>query len=105
MAAPPRLAERAALGLLAPIDAALDRLHGWRGNPLYQSGTIVVALLTVLIVTGLWLIFFYRVGAPYDSVARITADPWIGRWVRGVHRYASDAAVVAALIHAFRIFV
>lgn len=104
MASPPRPVQRLGLRLLAGADSACNRLYGWRGNPLYQSGTIAIALLLVLIVTGLWLIFFYRVGAPYESVARITADPWIGRWVRGVHRYSSDAAVVAILIHAFRMY-
>lgn len=104
MSATPRPIERLALRPLRALDAACNRLYGWAGNPLYQSGTIVVALLLVLIVTGLWLILFYRVGSPYDSVARITADPWAGRWVRGVHRYASDAAVVATAIHAFRMF-
>lgn len=104
MAAPPRPAERLAFRLLAAADAAVNRAFGWRANPLYQSGAIAVALLLVLIVTGLWLIFFYRVGAPYESVARITADPWLGRWIRGVHRFASDALVVAVLVHAFRMF-
>jgi ferredoxin len=104
MAAAPRRLERAALRLLSAADAACNRLYGSRFNPLYQSGTIVVALLLVLIVTGLWLIFFYRVGAPYASVASLAADPWIGRWVRGVHRYASDAAVVFTLVHLFRMF-
>ena len=100
----PRSTERVALRLLNAVDAAFNRLYGWRGNPIYQSGTIAVVLLLVLIVTGLWLIFFYRVGSPYDSVARINADIWIGRWVRALHRYASDAAVVAIVLHAFRMF-
>ena len=100
----PRPTERVALRLLNAVDAAFNRLYGWRGNPLYQSGTIAVVLLLVLIVTGLWLIFFYRVGSPYDSVARINADIWIGCWVRALHRYASDAAVVAIVLHAFRMF-
>ena len=104
MAAPPRRLERGALRLLTAADAACNRLYGSRFNPLYQSGTIVVALLAVLIVTGLWLIFFYRVGTPYESVARIAADPWVGRWVRGIHRYASDAAVVFTVVHLFRMF-
>src|SRR5690606_35806551 len=63
-----------------------------------------VALLLVLIATGLWLIFFYRVGAPYASVERITSDVWIGRWVRGVHRYASDGLLLATAVHALRMF-
>lgn len=104
MAARSRPLERLALRPLALADAAADRLLGWRGNPLYQSGAIVVALLAIVLVTGLWLILFYRVGAPWDSVARIAADPWVGRWVRGVHRYASDAAVVFTVVHLVRMW-
>jgi ferredoxin len=88
--------------LLAITDRAFNRLYGWRHNPLYQSGTLVVLLFIVLLVTGLWLLFFYRTGAPWASVARLTADPWTGNWVRGVHRYASDAAVIATALHALR---
>ena len=104
MAVPSRPTERLALRLLTIADASCNRLYGWRFNPLYQSGTIVVALYVVLLVTGLWLTLFYRVGAPWESVARVTADPWTGNWVRGLHRYASDLAVVATLAHAFRMF-
>ena len=102
MAPPARAAERVALRLLASADALCNRLYGSRLNPLYQSGTIVVALLLVLIATGLWLTLFYRVGAPYASVAAIDADPWTGRWVRGVHRYASDAAILFTVVHMVR---
>lgn len=91
--------------LLDRLDTAFDRLAGWRYNPLYQSGTIVVALLVVLLVTGGWLLLFYRVGAPYDSVAGITANLWYGNWVRGLHRYASDVAVVAVIVHVLRMAV
>lgn len=104
MAAVARPSERLALRLLTATDALGDRLYGQRFNPLHQSGTIVVALYLVLLVTGLWLILFYRVGAPWESVARLTADPWLGNWVRGLHRYASDLAVVATAVHAFRMF-
>jgi ferredoxin len=96
--------ERAAGRLLAAVDAFCNRLYGQPFNPLYQSGTIVLALYLALVVTGLWLLLFYRVGAPWASVARITADPWLGNWVRGVHRYASDLAVLATLVHAARMF-
>jgi ferredoxin len=96
--------ERLALRLLRRADSFCDRLYTQEFNPLYQSGTIVVALYLVLLVTGLWLLLFYRVGSPWESVARVTADPWTGNWVRGLHRYASDAAVIATAIHAFRMF-
>lgn len=91
--------------VLARADALANRLYGWRFNPLYQSGAIVVALLVVLLVTGVWLLLFYRVGSPWASVAGITANPWTGNWVRGLHRYASDAAVVAVLVHLLRMLV
>jgi len=99
-----RRVERTALVVLTWADAICNRLYGSRFNPLYQSGTIVVALYLVLLVTGLWLTLFYRVGSPWESVARITADPWTGNWVRTLHRYASDLAVLATLVHAFRMF-
>jgi coenzyme F420-reducing hydrogenase delta subunit/Pyruvate/2-oxoacid:ferredoxin oxidoreductase delta subunit len=99
-----RRLEGLALRVLAAADSCANRLYTQRFNPLYQSGTIVVALYLVIAVTGLWLILFYRVGAPWESVARLTASPWTGNWVRGVHRYASDLAVIATAVHAFRMF-
>ncbi|MBL8988366.1 MAG: hydrogenase iron-sulfur subunit [Gemmatimonadetes bacterium] len=89
---------------MARLDAWANRLFGSRYNPLYQSGTIVVVLWLLLLVTGLWLLLYYRVGAPWRSVAGIAENPWIGGWIRGAHRYGSDAAVVATAVHALRMF-
>ena len=91
--------------LLAGLDAALTRAYGWERNPIHQAGTVAVAMLLVLLVTGLYLVLYYRVGAPAASVARIAADPWLGAWMRTLHRYASDLFVVAAALHAIRMFV
>jgi quinol-cytochrome oxidoreductase complex cytochrome b subunit len=96
--------DTAARRVLVWLDAAMNRLYGWRGNPIYQSGALTVALLLLLIATGVYLTFFYRVGSPYESVGRITDQVWLGRWIRGLHRYASDAAVVAVALHAFRVY-
>ena len=73
-------------------------------NPLYHSGATTVALLAVLVVTGIYLLLFYRIGTPYASVRAIHEQVWLGRWIRGVHRFASDAGVVMAGIHAFRMY-
>ena len=96
--------ERVAERTLRAVDAAATRLYGWRYNPLHQSGTIAFAMLLVLIVTGLYLLVFYRVSAPWSSVERLVNDPWLGRWIRSLHRFASDAMVIAVVIHAFRMF-
>lgn len=84
--------------------SSCNRLYGSRYNPLYQSGTIAVVLLIVLLVTGLWLLFLYRIGAPWASVAALTDDRLAGNWVRGVHRYASDASILAVVVHLGRMF-
>ena len=89
---------------LTRLDGWADRLYGWRWNPLYQSGALVVVCLAVLLVTGLYLIFFYRIGSPYESMVRIDGQTWGGRWIRSLHRYAADAAVVAAAVHGVRMF-
>lgn len=100
-----RTLQRAGRAPLARLDALFNRLYTWRYNPLYHSGALVVASFVVLLVTGLYLLLFYRIGSPYASVERIAAQPFAGRWIRTLHRYASDAAVVAALVHAFRMLV
>jgi len=85
-------------------DSCFNRVHGWQGNPLYHSGAVAVGAFVVLLVTGVYLLLFYRVGAPYASVAAISHQAWGGRWIRTVHRYASDLAVVAIVVHAVRMF-
>ncbi|GMV05797.1 MAG: hypothetical protein AMXMBFR53_20740 [Gemmatimonadota bacterium] len=90
--------------LLARLDAWANALYTWRHNPLYHSGAVAVAAFVVLLATGLYLLLFYRIGAPWASVERITAQAWAGRWIRSLHRYASALAVVAALLHALRMF-
>src|SRR3990172_7870404 len=89
---------------LQRVDALVNRLYGWRFNPLYHTGPLVAALLAVVLVTGIYLLLFYRIGAPYASVMRISQQEWAGRWIRSLHRYASDAALVGALIHALRLY-
>lgn len=96
--------QRSAWRALAAADAAMNRLYGWRYNPLYQSGALALVLLGIVLATGIYLFLFYRIGAPYESVARITDQAWAGRWIRGLHRYASDAAVLAIAVHALRMF-
>ena len=99
-----RSLERGARRLLGALDAGANRAWGWRWNPLHQSGTIAVAMLLLLLATGAYLIFVYRISAPSESVARIAASPWLGGWMRTVHRYASDVFIVAAVLHLVRIF-
>lgn len=90
--------------LFARLDAWANALYTWRFNPLYHSGAVAVAAFVVLLATGLYLLLFYRIGAPWASVDRITGQVWAGRWIRSLHRYASALAIVAAFLHALRMF-
>jgi ferredoxin len=112
-AARPQISGRAVLTQIEQIALALEslvnRLIGAQSlNPFYHTGTLSVFLLIVVAVTGLYLTLFYILpglgtGAAYESVAAIDRHwLWLGRLGRGVHRYASGAAVIAVLLHAVR---
>jgi ferredoxin/coenzyme F420-reducing hydrogenase delta subunit len=84
------------------FEVALDRVVSSHLNPLYHTGTIAVFSLAVATVTGVYLFLFYRVGtgAAHQSIEAIVRHPLgIGSLVRSLHRYASDAAIVAAALH------
>ncbi len=88
-------------------EVLLDRLVSPRLNPLYHTGTIAVFSLAVATVTGVYLFIFYRVGteAAHRSIEGIMAHPLgIGALMRSLHRYSSDAAILAAALHGFKMF-
>jgi ferredoxin/coenzyme F420-reducing hydrogenase delta subunit len=90
---------------LAAADRLFDRVYSSRYNPLYRTGTLTALLLTVALVTGIYLIFVYEIGRPYESMVAIQRDVFLGRWIRALHRYASDAAIVAVVLHVTRLVV
>src|SRR3990170_2402977 len=88
-------------------EVALDRLVSPPLNPLYHAGTIAMFSLAVALVTGIYLFLFYRVGtdAAHRSIEDIMAQPWgIGALMRSLHRYSSDAAMLAAALHGLKMF-
>lgn len=91
--------------LLDRLDAFFDRLYGWKYNPLYQSGVLTIFLLLIAITTGTYLVFFYKIAAPYESIQRIQNQTFLGHWIRSLHIYTANAAIVAALVHLTRMFV
>ncbi|MDP6700488.1 MAG: cytochrome b N-terminal domain-containing protein, partial [Candidatus Latescibacteria bacterium] len=84
---------------VVPINHYFDRLYQSQYNPFYRSGTLAVGLLALIFLTGLYLLFFYDVGAPYQSMQAIQGQAWVGRWMRALHRYATDACMVAVVYH------
>lgn len=93
------------LRALAAIDRYFDRVYGQRFNPLYQSGVLAIIFLLVVIVTGFYLLYFYKISAPYDSVMGTYNQIYAGRWIHTLHRYASNAAMLAIFLHIIRMFI
>ena len=93
-------------GISLRLEAPLNWLiNDPRFNPLYHTGTITIFLLVVILLTGIYLTMFYPFGfsISYQAVSKIEAN-FIGRIMRAMHRYASDAAVIFALLHGWRTF-
>jgi ferredoxin len=91
--------------LIERLDRVFDRVYSSRSNPLHRTGTLASLCLTVALVTGVYLLFVYEIARPYESMVGIQKDVYLGRWIRALHRYVSDAAVVAVLIHVVRLLV
>ena len=88
------------------VESGINRFTGAeRLNPFYYTGTISVYLFVLVIISGLYLTIFYRYGteAAYESVRRLD-DQLLGRIMRGIHRYASDAFVIFIVLHTLREF-
>jgi quinol-cytochrome oxidoreductase complex cytochrome b subunit len=70
-------------------------------------GVVSMALLAVLLITGVVLMFWYvpQPGAAYDRMIDLSggAVP-LGGLVRDLHRLASDALVVVAVLHMARVY-
>ncbi len=94
--------ESISLRLEAPINWLINDP---RFNPLYHTGTITIFLLLVILLTGIYLTLFYPFGFTFSylAVSKIEAN-FVGRIIRAMHRYASDAAVIFALLHGWRTF-
>jgi ferredoxin len=98
--------------LLARLDHACAWLDGlvarWlphEFNPLAQAGAAANAALSVAIVSGVALLIWYSpsLTSAYDSLATLGGRS-LGGWVRAVHRYSSDLAMLLILVHAARVF-
>jgi len=96
--------------------AQLDRAWAWLDglvarwlppefNPLAQAGAAANAALAIAIVSGVALLVWYSpsLTSAYDSLASLGGRS-LGGWVRAVHRYSSDLAMLLILVHAARVF-
>lgn len=86
------------------LDTWIARVYPDDFNPLYYTGGLANLFLTVLVLSGIFLFFYYvpSFNDAYTSVQFITAEVPYGQVIRGIHRYAADAFIIAILLHFFR---
>ena len=90
------------------FEALFNLAFGDRLNPLYYLGPIAYYMLWIVVVSGLYLYAFFKTGVneAYASVEYLTHEQWyLGGVMRSLHRYASDAMVLAMALHMLRNFV
>ena len=87
------------------VEALFNLAFGERLNPLYYLGAISTWMFWLVVGTGVYLYVFFDTGVAgtWRSVDAITHEQWwAGGVMRSLHRYASDALVVMALLHLLR---
>jgi NAD(P)H-flavin reductase/quinol-cytochrome oxidoreductase complex cytochrome b subunit len=86
----------------------LNGVFGATLNPFYYLGAITYLMFWIIVVSGFYIYIFYDTGVndAFASVERITHEQWyLGGIMRSLHRYASDAMILAGVLHMVRNFV
>jgi NAD(P)H-flavin reductase len=102
-----RLVQRTGRTGFLAAEGVFNRVFGDALNPFYYLGAIAYYLLWVVVASGLYLYIFFKTGVQeaYDSVEYLTHGQWwLGGIMRSFHRYASDAMVLAMVLHLVRHF-
>ncbi|MFN0126265.1 MAG: cytochrome b N-terminal domain-containing protein [Verrucomicrobiales bacterium] len=97
-------------GLLVRADRMLARLDGWihrwlpaDENPFAQTGRAANLALSVAVVSGVLMLIWYAPSV-HQAHARMAAidGRTLGGWVRALHRYSSDLAMLMIAVHSIR---
>ncbi len=86
----------------------MSRAFASAENPLNHLGAMTVFFLWIVLVSGIWLLIFFRtsVSGAFESVEYLTRQQWyLGGIMRSLHRYASDGAIVTIFLHMVKEFV
>jgi CDP-4-dehydro-6-deoxyglucose reductase, E3 len=100
-----KLIQRGGQWAFLAVERRFNRIFGDPLNPFYYLGAIAYFLLWLVVASGLYLYIFFRTGVneAYSSVDYLTHGQWwLGGVLRSVHRYASDALVLAMALHLAR---
>ncbi|MFN3820892.1 MAG: cytochrome b [bacterium] len=77
-----------------------------KGTIWYYFGGITLFLFGLQVITGLLLLFYYRVGpdASFESIKFIVTKVKFGWLLRSLHSWSANIMILAALIHMISVF-
>ena len=72
----------------------------------FRLGFIITVLFSILVITGVYLMFFYTptVGTAYGDMQQLRTGVGFGQLVRNVHRWSAHLMVLAVIFHMARTF-
>ena len=72
----------------------------------FYLGAISLVLFGILVVTGLYLMFYYHPSVPqaYDDMKELKFVVGNGIFLRNMHRWAAHGMVIAVFLHMLRVF-
>ena len=72
----------------------------------FRLGFIASVLFVILVVTGVYLMFFYTpaVGSAYGDMQHLRTSVGFGQLVRNVHRWSAHLMVLVVVLHLARTF-
>jgi quinol-cytochrome oxidoreductase complex cytochrome b subunit len=72
----------------------------------FRLGFIITVLFGILVLTGVYLMFFYTpaVGSAYGDMQHLRTGVGFGQLIRNVHRWAAHLMVLAVFLHLCRTF-
>jgi coenzyme F420-reducing hydrogenase delta subunit/ferredoxin len=91
--------------LFERIENLFDAFFGGADNPLRHLGALGLYFLWILVATGLYLytVLDTSIEGVYTSIGWLSQEQWyLGGILRSLHRYASDAFVLAMMLHLVR---
>ena len=103
-----KLVQRTGQAAFLAAERVFNRVFGDALNPFYYLGAIAYFLLWVVVAAASTSTSSSRPASSeaYDSVEYLTHEQWwLGGILRSFHRYASDAMVLAMVLHLVRHFV
>ncbi len=90
------------LGLPAVFNFLRDKkIPQHRHSLWYYTGSVILVLFTIQVITGLMLLFYYKatIAEAHQSVARIMTEVSFGWIIRSIHSWSASLMIATVFVH------